>query len=189
MRSAVVLAYRMEWEFGGCPRKNFADEGDTIKSLTPWNTGACDETVFHSYYYEDLFKRRFFTPSVAWQLPPQYPHTMFILQHNIQEQERLFRGEVMSILAAIITRMELPELSEHMVIPVFVLSFMGKQHGRIPQAFYNGTVLNIWMSKLFDFTTLETAEPNFRIFLQQMTNQPVGTMADQMPMELPLRQR
>lgn len=40
------------------------------------------------------------------------------------------------------------------------------------------------MTELFDFTTIEAAEPNVRIFLQHMTCQPVGNTKEQpiMPM-------
>lgn len=61
---------------------------------------------------------------------------------------------------------------------------MKNQRGRILQAFYSCSSLNIWMTELFDFTTIEAAEPNVRIFLQHMTCQPVGNTKEQpiMPM-------
>lgn len=55
-----------------------------------------------------------------------------------------------------------------------MFSFMGNQHGRILYAFYSGRSLDVWMTALFDFTTLEKAEANFRIFLQHLANEPIG---------------
>lgn len=60
-------------------------------------------------------------------------------------------------------------------LQVLVYSFMSNQYGRILQAVFNGTVVDIWMTSLFDFRTPEAAGQNFPIFLQYMAGKPIGT--------------
>lgn len=72
-----------------------------------------DNSVFH----------RVWTPRHIWE--PRYenfPHAMFTMEHALlkNEQEDLLRGEVLAIAAAMITRLEQPDLKDHVIIPVSV---------------------------------------------------------------------
>lgn len=55
---------------------------------------------------------------------------------------------------------------------------MSNQYGRILQAVFNGTVIDISMTTLFDFRTPKTAESNFQTFLQYMAGHPIGTTTE-----------
>lgn len=170
-----------------------------------------DEEIFERSFRDPLFDERNPTwyPYKALRLhhSKKLPHTMFVLAHRIPGVEgKLLRGEVLAIVAAIKTRLSLPSLAGHRIIPVspvirtsvmtnceflndaifftncalqvLVYSFMSNQYGRILQAVFNGTVVDIWMTSLFDFRTPEAAEPNFQIFLQYMTGRPIGTTTE-----------
>lgn len=60
---------------------------------------------------------------------------------------------------------------------VLVFSSMAPLHGRILQAVYDGITINIWKTGIFDFKTPER-EQNFQIFLQHLTNEPIGNTKD-----------
>lgn len=51
---------------------------------------------------------------------------------------------------------------------------MGNLSGRILQAYFDGTKLIVRKTKLLDFTDEKTARKNIPIFLQHMSNVPVG---------------
>jgi hypothetical protein len=56
------------------------------------------------------FERRPFTKDT--------PHIMICLKHELAHDERLFRAEVLAILAAIQSRMQCPDFDEHVIFPV-----------------------------------------------------------------------
>ena len=84
-----------------------------------WLYSGCDEEIFHPSLGHDVFQNRNprWKPDIGAQAT-NWPHTFFLLQHQMQADDRLLRGEVLAILAAIRTRLDLPELSEHIIVPV-----------------------------------------------------------------------
>jgi hypothetical protein len=46
------------------------------------------------------------------------PHVMLAMNHGVAGDEKLLKGDVLAILAALQSRMECAELQKHMVIPV-----------------------------------------------------------------------
>lgn len=58
------------------------------------------------------------TPIDAWQAPKGKTHVMFTMAHGYQGDERLLRGEVLAIVAAMITRLERRSLQSRNIIPV-----------------------------------------------------------------------
>ena len=46
------------------------------------------------------------------------PHAILTLANGIKGENRLLRSEIITIAAAMITRLELPELQPHVIIPV-----------------------------------------------------------------------
>lgn len=82
-----------------------------------------NEDIFEDYFRDQLFGERNPTwyPHEALMLPSSegLPHTMFFLAHEVPGVEgKLLRGEVLVIVAAINTRLSLPTLSSHPIIPV-----------------------------------------------------------------------
>lgn len=119
---------------------------------------------------------------------------MFSMKHDIKEQDNLLRGEFLAIVAAMITRLERFSSAQHLYIPVcesypctfllfysfpltffkvLVFSFMGHLHGRILQAYYDGTSVVIRKTKLYHFLP-EDARGLLNLFVQQMANTPIG---------------
>lgn len=45
---------------------------------------------------------------------------MFFLQFSIKGEEKLFRGEILAIIAAIRTKLALPDISNHRIVPVSI---------------------------------------------------------------------
>jgi hypothetical protein len=55
----------------------------------------------------------------AWRAPNGLPHVMFMMEHALPPaDERLFRTEVLTIIAIMITLLGSPSLQEHNVILV-----------------------------------------------------------------------
>lgn len=77
--------------------------------------GEFSYSVFH-------FERPEWSPQDAWKVRdkfPGYPHVMFTMKHDLLgDDEKLLRGEVLAILAIMASRLEAPDLKDHLIIPV-----------------------------------------------------------------------
>ncbi|KAI9928133.1 hypothetical protein MW887_002166 [Aspergillus wentii] len=181
IEAADLLCSRLSWEVAGYPRVGTDCGNSTLFSLAKWATrNFTANGVFSDVFEDTLFNSNEppWNPVEAYKLPEEYPHTMFTMRHDVQGEEELLRGEVLAIVAAMSTRMKLYSPSGHLYIPVLVFSFMGKQHGRILQAYYNGTAVVIRMTKLYDFTTAANARKHLQLFAQHMANNPTGNTKD-----------
>ncbi|KAF9252396.1 hypothetical protein CBS147333_256 [Penicillium roqueforti] len=69
---------------------------------------------------------------------------------------RLLRGEIMTITGIMAGRLRSKRLRAHVVAPMLVLSLMGHCHARVLEADFDGKILNIRASKLYDFTQKNT---------------------------------
>ncbi|CDM29048.1 unnamed protein product [Penicillium roqueforti FM164] len=69
---------------------------------------------------------------------------------------RLLRGEIMTITGIMVGRLRSKRLRPHVVAPMLVLSLMGHCHARVLEADFDGKILNIRASKLYDFTQKNT---------------------------------
>ncbi|QKX58656.1 uncharacterized protein TRUGW13939_05783 [Talaromyces rugulosus] len=65
------------------------------------------------------------------------PHIMLAVKHNVAGDERLLKGDVLVILAALKTRMEWAKLQKHIIIPIMLFSFMG-HHVKIIEGYHDG---------------------------------------------------
>ncbi|RHZ43228.1 uncharacterized protein CDV56_100528 [Aspergillus thermomutatus] len=106
------------------------------------------------------------------------PHVMFSLVHEYaSDDNKLLRGEVLAILATMLTRLTSNEYQDHNVIPVLVLSFMGDKQARLLQAYFGDQGLVIYKSRLLSFQVLEDAEKSIEFLLQFMAGKLVGSTA------------
>ncbi|QKX56775.1 uncharacterized protein TRUGW13939_03882 [Talaromyces rugulosus] len=121
------------------------------------------ESIGPELWFGGYFERRDFIKDK--------PHIMICLKHEVAHDERLFRAEVLAILAAIQSRMSCPEFEENIIFPVMVFSFMG-YYARIIQAYHNGDKLIIHKSRAFEFRDAETAPT--ALFVRYMSSTPVG---------------
>ncbi|KAJ6187773.1 hypothetical protein N7519_002681 [Penicillium mononematosum] len=70
--------------------------------------------------------------------------------------DRLLRGEIMTITDIMAARLKTKSLRQHIVAPMLVWSLMGPRHARVLEADFDGKFLNIRASKLYDFTRKNT---------------------------------
>ncbi|RLL95888.1 hypothetical protein CFD26_104679 [Aspergillus turcosus] len=95
-----------------------------------------------------------------------------------EPDERLLRAELISIVAAIITRLADPEYEDHSVVPVMVVSLLGQRKVRIPQAHNNDRRIVIRMSGFIRFKSPEEATENMDLLMRFMASNTVGDTAD-----------
>ncbi|RAH67365.1 uncharacterized protein BO66DRAFT_422169 [Aspergillus aculeatinus CBS 121060] len=86
-----------------------------------------------------------------------YPHFKVMLESDaIGDENKLLRGEIMTITDIMAARLRTKSLRPHIVAPILVVSLMGPRHARVLEADYDGKTLNIRASKLYDFTKKNT---------------------------------
>ncbi|GFN10638.1 hypothetical protein AtubIFM55763_009564 [Aspergillus tubingensis] len=84
------------------------------------------------------------------------PHIKAIVENEAIGDGRLLRGEIMTIKDIMRARPRSNTLRLHIVAPMLVLSLMGPRHARVLEADFDGAMLNIRASKLYDFTRKNT---------------------------------
>ncbi|OQD60634.1 hypothetical protein PENPOL_c021G03379 [Penicillium polonicum] len=84
------------------------------------------------------------------------PHFKVILESDVNGDDRLLRGEIMTITDIMAARLRTKSLRPHIVAPILVLSLMGPRHARVLEADLDGEILNIRASRLYDFTRRNT---------------------------------
>ncbi|GLA93930.1 hypothetical protein AtubIFM57143_000783 [Aspergillus tubingensis] len=84
------------------------------------------------------------------------PHIKAIVENDAIGDGRLLRGEIMTITDIMRARLRSNTLRLHIVAPMLVLSLMGPRHARVLEADFDGAMLNIRASKLYDFTRKNT---------------------------------
>lgn len=47
-----------------------------------------------------------------------FPHVTLNIRHDVDAEEDLLRGEVLALIGAMLTRLDMKEWKQHMVIPV-----------------------------------------------------------------------
>lgn len=99
------------------------------------------------------------------------PHAMIVLYHAIESKNQLLRGEILTILETMRSRLALSQFKYHIVIPVLIISVINEQ-GRIIQAQSNGQEVTICMSQLHDLNTKDMAP--YDLLNRYMASQPVG---------------
>ncbi|KAL1968426.1 hypothetical protein VTN77DRAFT_1955 [Rasamsonia byssochlamydoides] len=165
----------MDWNFRAYKRKAEDNRQIKLMSLTNWRPVQFSNSVIHDAFEETVFNSMKWTPINAWQPPKGQPHVMFTMAHGyLGDEKLLLRGEVLAIVAAMITRLERRSLQSHNIIPVMVFSFMGGKQGRILQAYFNSQGLVIRKTQLYDFSTSEKAKLSTELFLQYMTSDMIG---------------
>ncbi|PYI11046.1 hypothetical protein BO78DRAFT_426098 [Aspergillus sclerotiicarbonarius CBS 121057] len=85
-----------------------------------------------------------------------YPHFKAMVESDAVGDDRLLRGEIMTITDIMAARLRTKSLRPHIVAPILVLSLMGLCHVRVLEADFDGENLNIRSSKLYDFTKKNT---------------------------------
>ncbi|KAG0157732.1 hypothetical protein PDIDSM_4917 [Penicillium digitatum] len=79
-----------------------------------------------------------------------------MLESDANGDDRLLRGEIMTITDIMTTRLRSKSLGSHIVAPLLVLSLMGPRHVRVQEADLGGEILNMCASRLYDFMQKNT---------------------------------
>ncbi|KAF7114669.1 hypothetical protein CNMCM5793_009620 [Aspergillus hiratsukae] len=172
-----ALSYRLMWHFRSFHRNGITDPRGRLMDISVWREAQFPEFI-QEYFLDGVFYQRGYTPvGNAWWTAKStpLPHLMCILEiYGFGSAEELHCGEILTILATTITRLELDDYQDEVVIPVLLFSIMSDYKGRIIQAYFNGDELVIRKSKLYDFSTRETLSSSTTLFMQWMASTPVG---------------
>ncbi|KAJ9196909.1 hypothetical protein DTO164E3_4256 [Paecilomyces variotii] len=142
-------------------------------AFTKWKPTGFGNLVDEEFEYTCFYpsKRE---PRHGWYDLEGAPHVMLTIAHRFEgKDECLLRGELLAIIAVMITRLRCDDFAEHSIIPVMIFSFMGRK-GRILQAHTSDRMLIIRKSKLYDFSTLQEFREKTSLFLRYLTSQVVG---------------
>lgn len=97
---------------------------------------------------------------------------MIVVNHDVKGNSDLLRGELLTIIAAIRTRLALPEMKDDLVVPVLLFSAMSRQ-SRILHAYYKDETLIIKKVALLDFVVEDNNSAYARL-LRAIANTPTG---------------
>ncbi|RLL93681.1 hypothetical protein CFD26_103290 [Aspergillus turcosus] len=164
----------------GYSRKLNDNETCTLWGRTGWIPSDFSKCIFHDVFDDELLHSGKWRPNDAWRARSALskPHVMFTLVHEYPSVDnKLLRGEVLAILATMLTRLTSNEYRDHTVIPVLVLSFMGDKQARLLQAYFGDKGLVVYKSQLLSFQDPEAAEKSIEFLLQFMAGKLVGSTA------------
>ncbi|KAE8349395.1 hypothetical protein BDV28DRAFT_141316 [Aspergillus coremiiformis] len=85
-----------------------------------------------------------------------FPHCKVIVESGVNGDDRLLRGEIMTITDIMYGRLNTKALRPHIVAPVLLISLMGPRQARVLEADFDGTILTIRASQRYDFTEKNT---------------------------------
>ncbi|GKZ80055.1 hypothetical protein AnigIFM56816_004270 [Aspergillus niger] len=104
----------------------------------------------------ECFGFNWYAVSVTDYPEQNHPHMKAIVENDVIGDNRLLRGEIMTITDIMRGRLRSKTLRPHIVAPMLVLSLMGPRHARVLEADFDGVTLNIRASRLYDFTRKNT---------------------------------
>ncbi|KAJ5457266.1 hypothetical protein N7530_012540 [Penicillium desertorum] len=181
---ASYLYSGLEWMFFQFRRQFYhAKDGKVLLNLrqaSRWlESGDIVPSVIAEKFYPALWGSVRWSPSAAF-VPKKslylegLPHIMITILIGEEPTEELLRAEVMTITAAIITRLDDDELFEHNAIPVMAITVFGRMKARVIEAHSSQQVLVIKKTHLFDFLTDDVRKRNMDILLGFMCADLVG---------------
>ncbi|KAL2809854.1 hypothetical protein BJX63DRAFT_340641 [Aspergillus granulosus] len=124
----------------------------TLRAMTKWRSGG-----FRFAREFDPYLRHYVNPE--WMprdhwCKSGHPHVK-VSMHGTYESHPMhpLRPELLTIIAAMCTRLMDDKYKEHSIIPVMMFSFMLPQHGRLFIANFDGHELTVHMSDTIPFTS------------------------------------
>ncbi|RHZ64519.1 hypothetical protein CDV55_107241 [Aspergillus turcosus] len=195
--ASQALSYRLISHFDGFRRNGITSRRGRLMDVTLWREAYVSHFVsitrnvlliylisrsefpeFIEEFFESgvcLQRGHSPSPGACWtaQSTP-LPHIMCIVEFMFGGTEELLRGEILTVLATTITRLELEGYQGEVVMPVLLFSIMSDYKARIIQAYFDGDKMVIRKSKLYDFSTRETLSSSTTLFMQWMASKPVG---------------
>ncbi|RAH71860.1 uncharacterized protein BO66DRAFT_318737 [Aspergillus aculeatinus CBS 121060] len=127
--------------------------------------------------FEDLFEcnePEFGTPElVKAKRGRESPPMKAMVYNNLDGNENtLLRGEVVIALRVINGQMRRSRFFEHSTVPVLLFSFLGPQHARVIEAYFDGSSVVMRPLRLFDLR--EKDQTLIRTFAQWFLGEPTG---------------
>src|SRR5882762_2792317 len=77
-----------------------------------------DTILLDDDFVDAVFYSLKFHPTDMWLDHQGRPHVMFCLEHDCESDERLLPGELLAIVAIMLTRLRHPSFKSHSIIPV-----------------------------------------------------------------------
>ncbi|RFU27049.1 hypothetical protein B7463_g9282, partial [Scytalidium lignicola] len=107
----------------------------------------------------------------------EYPHLRCVMIYDSKgEDGKLLRGEILALTRLTTERLETEQSKQHIKAPILMFSFMGPQHGRMLQAFFDGKRLVVNYTKIYDFRTKNIA--GLSLFARWGIGKPTGDTKD-----------
>ncbi|KAH8423130.1 uncharacterized protein LDX57_000886 [Aspergillus melleus] len=85
------------------------------------------------------------------------PHVKCMMESDSVEDDRLLRGEIITIIQIMAGRLNTKSVRAHVMAPVMLYSIMGPQHLRVLEAYFTGENLVIRKTKLYDMTKYDAS--------------------------------
>ncbi|PWY87804.1 hypothetical protein BO94DRAFT_565698 [Aspergillus sclerotioniger CBS 115572] len=103
---------------------------------------------FEAMFENDYYWHVSFTARTRMDI--NLPHMKCLIANDITGDDRLTRGELISIVNIMVGRLHTRHLRPHVIAPVMLYSLMGPHHLRVLEAYYNGVNLVVRKTKLYD---------------------------------------
>ncbi|KAK6824141.1 hypothetical protein RU639_005195 [Aspergillus parasiticus] len=141
------IVYQLMWEADVVPRMGTDGNSRPLRVVTGWKSpGFAFAARFEPYLHP--YSPPYSEPAYCW-VKGGLPHIKIAVYNTSNgDPTLLLRSEVLTIIAAISTRLMGEGFEKHLVIPVMLISFMAPAHGRVIIAHYDGHRLRIQMSDL-----------------------------------------
>ncbi|KAF7121624.1 hypothetical protein CNMCM5793_009095 [Aspergillus hiratsukae] len=177
--SAQSLSTKIMWSFSTFPREVPGNRSPSLRRLSGWLSTDFSPSIIDDEFDDLVFESREWYPSDAFTTRTGFStHVMFTVILGYEPDERLLRAELISIVAAMITRLADSEYEDHSVVPVMVISLLGQRKVRILQAHNNHGGIVIRMSRFIRFNSPEEATDNMDLLMRFMASSTVGDTAD-----------
>ncbi|KAJ9267592.1 hypothetical protein DTO212C5_5950 [Paecilomyces variotii] len=164
----------------------------TLYNLKTWRLRGLCPDIINEYYMgmlplgNAITKIYFINNSYASAYRRENePHILHVLHHFYEGNDDISRGELLTILATMVTQMEHDYLESHYITPVLVISFMNSFQGRILQAHVTNNALLLQKSKLFTFRTKAEFHKSMSLFLRWIASDRVGNTHQQVRLDRP----
>ncbi|PYI00547.1 hypothetical protein BO78DRAFT_329788 [Aspergillus sclerotiicarbonarius CBS 121057] len=121
--------------------------------ILPHPSGICPK--WGRFNFGALFETSYFwkVSSTCTALAKEsLPHMKCLMESDAVGDERLLRGELITIINIMTGRLNTKSLRPHVLAPVMVFSTMGPQHLRVLEAFFDGQNLIVRQTRLYDMT-------------------------------------
>ncbi|GIJ98463.1 hypothetical protein Aspvir_000580 [Aspergillus viridinutans] len=179
IKQAAMMCGAMRLAFNAYKRTTSDGRQVTLRQVSGWKEADFADEIFHSLFDDEVLHSKHWYARDAWQSgkPQKQPHVMLTLAHEYEGNDSsLLCGEILAILATMLTRLESDFFKDHNIIPVMVLSFMADLKGRVLQAYFADDGLVIYKSRIFSFKE-EAGEKSAELFLGYMGSEMIGATA------------